>query len=65
MDIDWKLLGTAMGLVLLVEGLPYFLFTEKMPGVLRTLASLPPKALRLIGGVFMLIGLAVVWLTRL
>jgi hypothetical protein len=64
MNIDWKLLAMAVGLALVIEGLPYFLFAEKMPKVLRTLSVMPPFRLRLIGMTSMTFGLAVVWLMK-
>lgn len=64
MNIDWKLLGTALGLVLIIEGMPYFLFSEKMPGMLRTMAALRPRTLRLMGAVAMIVGLTLVALVR-
>jgi len=54
----------AVGLALVIEGLPYFLFAEKMPKVLRTLSVMPPFRLRLIGMTSMTFGLAVVWLMK-
>lgn len=64
MNIDWKLLGTALGLVLIIEGMPYFLFSEKMPGMLRAMAALRPRTLRLMGAVAMIVGLTLVALVR-
>jgi hypothetical protein len=64
MNIDWKLLAMAVGLVLVVEGLPYFLFAEKMPKVLRALSVMPPTRLRFIGMTSMAFGLALVWLMK-
>jgi len=64
MNIDWKLLAMAVGLALVIEGLPYFLFAEKMPKVLRSLSAMPPRQLRIIGMSSMTFGLAIVWLMR-
>jgi hypothetical protein len=64
MNIDWKLLAMAAGLVLVVEGLPYFLFAEKMPKVLRALSVMSPARLRFIGMTSMAFGLALVWLMK-
>jgi uncharacterized protein len=63
-NIDWKLLGTALGLVLVIEGMPYFLFAEKMPRMLRTLAATAPRSLRIFGAAAMLTGLALIGLVR-
>ncbi len=64
MNIDGKLVATALGLVLIIEGIPYFLFAEKMPQALRTLASTRPRMLRLMGVAAMAAGLVLVWLAR-
>ena len=64
MNIDFKLLGAALGLVLVIEGMPYFLFAEKMPRMLRTLAAMAPRSLRIMGAVAMLAGLVLMGLTR-
>jgi len=64
MNIDYKLLAMAVGLALVIEGMPYFLFAEKMPKVLRTLSAMPPRSLRLIGMASMAVGVTLVWLMR-
>jgi uncharacterized protein YjeT (DUF2065 family) len=64
MNIDWKLVAMALGIALVIEGMPYFLFAEKMPQVLRTLSEMPPRALRLIGACSMAVGLGLAWLMR-
>lgn len=64
MNIDWKILLLAVGLALVLEGMPYFLLAEKMPGVLRQLASMKPRSLRLMGATAMAVGLALVWLMK-
>lgn len=60
MNIDWSLLFTAVGLALVFEGIPYFLFAEKMPLMLVTLAEQKPKFLRFIGLAAMILGLLVI-----
>ena len=64
MNMDWKFLLTALGLVFVLEGMPYFLFAEGMPQVLKTMANLPPKVLRGLGGGAMLAGLILIWLVK-
>lgn len=64
MNIDYKLIAMAVGLALVIEGMPYFLFAEKMPKVLRTLSSMPPRSLRLIGMASMAVGVTLVWIMR-
>lgn len=60
MHIDWTLLITAVGLALVFEGLPYFLFAERMPFWLLRLVEQPPKFLRFIGLVAMILGLLII-----
>ncbi|WP_243545060.1 DUF2065 domain-containing protein [Pseudodesulfovibrio tunisiensis] len=60
MNIDWTLLLAAVGLALVFEGIPYFLFAEKMPRMLLTMASQPPKFLRFIGLAAIILGLLVI-----
>jgi len=64
MSIDFPFLLTALGLAFILEGLPYFLFAERMPSVLRSLLEQPPYALRLMGIIALLAGLALVYLGR-
>ena len=54
----------ALGIALVIEGMPYFLFAEKMPKVLRTLSSMGARPLRLIGASSMTIGLILIWLMK-
>lgn len=49
MRIDWRLLVIAIGLVLILEGLPWFLFPERAAGMLRRLQAAGPEALRMLG----------------
>ncbi|MCF8104060.1 MAG: DUF2065 domain-containing protein [Desulfohalobiaceae bacterium] len=64
MRFDLPLLIIALGLALILEGLPYFLFAERMPRVLKILIEQPPAALRRIGVAALLIGLGLVYLGR-
>ncbi len=59
-----KLLVTLVGLVLILEGLPYVAFPEAMQDWLRQLTTFPPKILRRFGLVAMLIGLGLCYLTQ-
>lgn len=52
----------ALGLALVLESLPYFLWAEKMPKVLRLLSASPPARLRILGAVAMGIGLLLILL---
>ena len=60
MNIDWSLLIVAVGLALVLEGIPYFLFAEHMPLMLVKLAEQQPKFLRFIGLVAIILGLLVI-----
>jgi hypothetical protein len=53
-----------LGMVLIVEGLPYFAVPEKMKVWVMKLASIPDGSLRKIGLVLMGIGLFLVFLGR-
>lgn len=64
MQFDWRIFLMALGLAFILEGIPYFMFAEKMPGVLRLLSERNPKELRRLGGMAILAGLLVVFLVR-
>ena len=53
-----------IGMVMVVEGLPYFAFPEKLKFVIRTVIEMPDKALQKFGFVLMLIGLFLVYLGK-
>jgi uncharacterized protein YjeT (DUF2065 family) len=53
-----------LGMVLIVEGLPYFAVPEKMKAWVMKVASIPDGSLRKIGLVLMGIGLLLVFLGR-
>jgi len=59
-----KLLVTLVGLVLVLEGLPYAAFPEPMQRWLSQLSVMPPRILRTIGFVSMGIGLLLCYLTQ-
>ena len=64
MHVDWRLLVTALGLAMVFEGLPYFLWAEGMPQFLRAMAERPPLLLRMLGLTAMLGGLLLVFIAR-
>lgn len=64
MTIDWTLLLSALGLAFVFEGIPYFLFADKMPKVLLTLAAQPKRNLRILGLTSIIFGILVVSLAR-
>ncbi len=64
MNLDGKLLAMVLGLVLIVEGLPYFLFPERITSVLRQLEELGPGRLRSLGLAALLAGVALLVIGR-
>lgn len=64
MDIDWKLLLMALGLAFVLEGLPYFLFAERMGPMLKLISERPPSALRILGLMAIGAGLLVILAVR-
>jgi hypothetical protein len=64
MHIDWSLLLSALGLAFILEGLPYFLWAERMPKVLKLLAESPVSGLRRLGITAILAGLLLVYIAR-
>jgi len=55
---------TLIGLVLVLEGLPYAAFPEAMQRWLRQVAVMPPAALRATGFMLLGLGLLLCWLTQ-
>ena len=53
-----------LGMVMVVEGLPYFAIPDRMKVWVRTVLELPDSSLRRFGFVLMIIGLALVYLGR-
>jgi uncharacterized protein YjeT (DUF2065 family) len=53
-----------LGMVMIVEGLPYFAFPEKMKVVVAKLLDMPDDALRRFGFMLMAAGLFLVFLGR-
>jgi uncharacterized protein YjeT (DUF2065 family) len=51
-------------MVLIIEGLPYFAFPEKMKEWIEKVLEMPPATLRKIGLVLMVSGLCLVYLGR-
>lgn len=64
MNIDWTTLLTALGLAFVFEGIPYFIFAERMPKVLRTLSEQPTRHLRILGLTAVILGILVVSFAR-
>lgn len=53
-----------LGMVMVVEGLPYFAFPEKMKLLIQQLLEMPESALRKFGFVLMLGGVALVYIGK-
>lgn len=62
--VDWSLLCMALGLALVIEGAPYFLFPERLGALLKQLERVGPRALRTLGFMIMLTGVALLLLGR-
>ncbi len=59
-----KLLFCLLGLVLIVEGLPYFLFPARMKNWMSMVREIPDQYLRTIGFLAMCAGLVIAYLSR-
>ncbi|OPX39548.1 MAG: hypothetical protein B1H11_02760 [Desulfobacteraceae bacterium 4484_190.1] len=59
-----KLFICLLGLVLIVEGLPYFAFPSKMKEWILNVQKIPDLHLRTLGFLSMIIGLLIVYLFR-
>ena len=55
---------TVLGMVLIIEGLPYFTFPEKMKSIMEQIPKMPTYLLRLFGVVSISFGLLLMYLTR-
>jgi len=55
---------TALGLVLVIEGLVLAVFADRLDEVLMRLTEVPPEALRVAGLASAVLGLLAVWLIR-
>ncbi|UCH21607.1 MAG: DUF2065 domain-containing protein [Deltaproteobacteria bacterium] len=53
-----------IGMVLIIEGFPYFAFPEKMKSWFNKILEVPDATLRKLGFVFMLIGLGLVYVGK-
>lgn len=54
----------ALGLAFVIEGAPYFLFPDRLGTLLRQLERVGPRALRLLGFLIMMTGLALLLMGR-
>ena len=53
-----------MGMVFIIEGLPYFVFPHKVKTYLSMLLDMPDKTLRIMGLLAMLTGLFILYLGK-
>jgi len=53
-----------VGMVMVVEGFPYFAFPQKMKFVIQKVIEMPDKALQKFGFVLMLLGICLVYLGK-
>ncbi|MGD2272581.1 MAG: DUF2065 domain-containing protein [Desulfobacterales bacterium] len=56
-----KFFLSVIGMVMIIEGLPYFAFPDKMKSWFNKIIEAPDSTLRKLGLVFMLIGLGLVY----
>lgn len=59
-----QLIILIIGSIMVIEGLPYFLFPEKIKNYLMQIHQLDSKVLRLLGLVFIIIGLGLVYMVK-
>lgn len=64
MDLNWSDLGTAIGLLLIIEGIIFALFPQKIRAMIEFINQIPLKDLQAIGAVAALIGFIIVWFVR-
>ncbi|MGB6066847.1 MAG: DUF2065 domain-containing protein [Desulfomonilaceae bacterium] len=53
-----------IGMVLVVEGMPYFAFPEKMKEFMETILGQEDATLRIIGGALIILGLLILLVAR-
>ncbi|MGK7346439.1 MAG: DUF2065 domain-containing protein [Candidatus Nitrospinota bacterium M3_3B_026] len=59
-----KFLLTVLGVVMIVEGIPYFTMPERVKQVAAFIMDAEPRVLRIIGLSLMVLGLVIVAVTR-
>ena len=59
-----RLLLCLLGLLLVVEGIPYFAFPDKMKGWMSKIQETPDSQLRVMGFAAMCVGVAVAYFFR-
>ncbi len=61
---DMKFFLCVLGLVMIVEGLPYFAFPEKMKIWIEKIVTTPESSLRRFGFVLMALGMCLIYFGR-
>ncbi|WP_045212793.1 DUF2065 domain-containing protein [Desulfonatronovibrio magnus] len=64
MQFDFSLFITALGLAFVIEGLPYFIWAEKMPRFLEMMSKQPTANLRRLGFTAIILGILVIFFGR-
>ncbi|MCX7816286.1 MAG: DUF2065 domain-containing protein [Syntrophales bacterium] len=54
-----------LGMVLIIEGLPYFVFPEKLKLYLARVTEIPDGTLRILGLISMIVGLILIFFGRM
>ena len=62
--MDFNYLLSVIGLVLIIEGFPYFVFPERLKKFLSQVPSVPDRYLRGFGFCAMLLGLILLYIAR-
>ncbi len=55
---------SVLGMVMIVEGLPYFGFPDKMKHIMAYMREQDDGTLRFIGGIMMFVGLMIIFFAR-
>ncbi len=55
---------SVIGMVMIVEGLPYFAFPDKMKQVVRMILDLEDSALRKFGLILMIVGVSLLYIFK-
>jgi len=64
MQFDTQLFLSALGLAFVIEGIPYFVWAEKMPRILLMLAESESGGLRKMGLAAIIIGIVIIFFAR-
>lgn len=63
-DISWSDLVAALGLVLVIEGAAFTLFTARMKSMMSLFLEVEDRQIRIIALFTLIIGFIIVWLAR-